>query len=152
MPVKIVTGDLFNYPAPAIAHGCNCNGLFNDGVAGLVRRFRPEAAQAYDTLFATETFRPSLIGAIQPVPMPDGRYVVNLFTQIHGGPNARIDAIEDSIGRLVEWAEGERVTEVAIPMIGAGIGGLADVWAEVVNSIVEAVGDSLVTITIVRLP
>lgn len=108
--------DLFNYKN--FAHGCNCKGFMGAGIAGLVRRRHPKVYDAYKDLCDREQFKPGSVFAMKS----NGRWVFNLGTQDHPGPNARLEYIYRSIKTMMGMVP-ER-TQIAIPALGCGIGGL----------------------------
>jgi O-acetyl-ADP-ribose deacetylase (regulator of RNase III) len=59
----------------------------------------------------------------------NGIVIFNLATQLDPGPCANLDAIEPSVTTMLALARERVVEEVALPRIGAGIGGLD--WADV---------------------
>ena len=65
-------------------------------------------------------------------------HVYNLATQYSWKPEARLDYIAASLQRMCELATADGVGQIALPAIGAGLGGLD--WKEV-RLIVEQVGE-----------
>jgi O-acetyl-ADP-ribose deacetylase (regulator of RNase III) len=138
MPIRLVSGDLFDneHDAHAFAHGCNCQGSMGAGVAKTFRARYPEMFEEYrdrckavprrfnlgDCWFWKEDTRPS---------------VFNLGTQ-EGFWRARAsyESIETALRRMREQADAEGITSIAIPRIGVGYGGLS--WKKV-RAIVESV-------------
>lgn len=124
--IEFITGDLFaDTTADAIAHGCNCRGVMGAGVAAQIRRLYPDAYEAYRSACEAGSFS---LGSAQRV----GR-VWNLATQFDPGPFARLDAIDSAVRAMVA-EQGTGV--VAMPRIGAGIGGLA--WSDVRRIVTRA--------------
>ena len=125
------TGDVFTTDAFWIGHGCNIDGVMGAGVAKTVREDYPINYEAYrkrcmsndvsvgDALFVYE----------------NGKIIVNLMTQDRPGPRARYDwifkATLNAASKIMNtnshWSDKPKV--MAIPMIGAGIGGLE--WGKV---------------------
>jgi ribA/ribD-fused uncharacterized protein len=138
MPIRYVSGDLFDneHDAQSFAHGCNCQGSMGAGVAKTFRTCYPEMYEEYrdrckavprqfnlgDCWLWKEKSRPS---------------VFNLGTQ-EGFWRARAsyEAIDTALRRMREQAEVEGITSIAIPRIGVGYGGLS--WKKV-RVIVESV-------------
>lgn len=108
--------DLFNYKN--FAHGCNCKGFMSAGIAGVVKRRYPDVHDAYKDLCERGQFTPGSVFAMRT----GGRWVFNLATQDYPGPNARLEYIYRSIKRMMEMVPPQ--TQIAIPAIGCGIGGL----------------------------
>jgi O-acetyl-ADP-ribose deacetylase (regulator of RNase III) len=129
------TGDLLQASEEAIAHGCNTHGVMGAGVARLVRQKYPEAFFAYREACLSHRF---FVGTAQDVVDANVEKVIfNLGTQKAPGPDATPWGIFLSFANMGESLIGLNLYEVAIPRIGAGIGGLH--WeTQVVPAIQEA--------------
>lgn len=126
MTFEYVTGDLFDIDVRAIAHGCNCRGAMGAGVARLVKNRHPGMYQQYkklcdEGLFGLGSVFPWIGGSLV---RPKYDFVYNLGTQYDPGPNASLDGIYWSMDRMFAQAEKSKVESIAVPRIGAGIGGL----------------------------
>jgi O-acetyl-ADP-ribose deacetylase (regulator of RNase III) len=138
MPIAFVSGDLFanRYRARALAHGCNCQGSMGAGIATSFR-------DRYPAMFAEYRRRckaqPRLFNLGDAwLWKADGQpWVFNLGTQ-EGVWRARASyqAIEAALRAMRQQADGEGVTSIAIPRVGAGYGGLS--WTKV-RDVVEQV-------------
>jgi O-acetyl-ADP-ribose deacetylase (regulator of RNase III) len=134
------TGDLMAADEPAIAHGCNTHGVMGAGVARLVRDQHPEVFYTYAQACDTGRFR---IGTAQAVSLGydesgvASRWVYNLGTQEHPGPDATTWAVFLSFANMAEDARVRKIDAVAIPRIGCGIGGLT--WPDVEANINAAI-------------
>lgn len=124
------TGDIFSVPQQAIAHGVNLAGVMGEGIAKTVRKLYPDVYDEYRR--EVKSLRP---GAALAVQSEDGTLILNLATQVEPGSNARIEFVKLAIPRMYEELEEFGCTEVAVPQIGAGIGGLD--WDEVRKVIVS---------------
>jgi len=127
MPIQFIAGDLFvnRLGAEAFAHGCNCQGSMGAGIAtGFSNRYpemyfedqsrcksRPRLFNPGDVFFWRSTGQQS---------------VFNLATQEHyrGRQPASIPAVRQSLVRMREIADIENIKSIAMPRIGAGLGGL----------------------------
>lgn len=131
-------GDLLDSKEPVIAHGCNVRGVMGAGIAAQVANWYPDVLANYKTACQRHTFR---LGTAQPIwtgySVGFERCVVNLGTQHDPGKNATSWAVFLAFANLAEWAHHIGIPRVAIPRIGAGIGGLH--WAnDVLPAITEA--------------
>lgn len=128
-------GDLMDATEPVIVHGCNARGVMGSGVAKAIRERYPEAYQEYRKHFETSGLE---LGEIVTAWSGD-RYIGNAITQADFGRDGRryvsYDAISMVFWKLndsLPWFRstfGERPAYVAIPRIGAGLGG-GD-WSEI---------------------
>lgn len=124
MVITEVRGDLLGAGLPALAHGCNCSGTMGAGLARDIRRRWPPLYRLYRDACRTGGFLP---GDVLVWPGPP--VVYNLAVQLRPGPTASPAAIEVAVARMLDLAETEGVTEIGMPRIGCGPGGLR--WAEV---------------------
>lgn len=126
MPItKYIKGDLLEAEADYIAHGVNCQGVMGSGVAKVIKTEFPEVYSKYKTYtkcFASQV----LIGDCLLVDAPTSKFkgIINLFTQEFYGKDGKryvsYKAIIDSFTKLnIQCNE----NIVAIPKIGAGLGG-----------------------------
>lgn len=141
---RTAIGDLFTYDAPAIGHGVNAEGVMGSGIAVAFRERWPHMHETYVRLCEEEK---DLAGKIYAYKEEDGPWILNLFTQKLQGPNARLVYIAFALNAAKEFAEGYDISEIAIPAIGCGVGGLT--LEEVVPVLKEIFEESSVTLTMV---
>lgn len=137
MKITYRDGDLLASGEPVIAHGCNTHGLMGAGIARQIAHTYPECEIQYRKACHNRRFR---LGSAQPVWVRNHgneRLVFNLGTQEQPGANASAWGVFLSFANLAEYCYRLGVPVIAIPRIGAGIGGLS--WAnDVVPAITEA--------------
>lgn len=129
--ITYVKGDLFAANERAIAHGCNCHGVMGAGVAKIVRDQFPRAFHDYRDACTIDQFYP---GCAQPVVCEvftaeghetgEVTTVYNLATQNAPGPNAKYEWVEAAFRNMLQHMHYVGNKRIAMPMIGAGIGGL----------------------------
>ncbi|MEG0191994.1 MAG: macro domain-containing protein [Stenotrophomonas sp.] len=134
MPVSFETGDIFATPGlSSYAHGCNCAGAMGKGIAVAFRQHWPAMYEAYRRLCMAGEFAPGDVfvweeGAVT---------VFNLGTQLSWRTKAEYGAVERALSEMLREAEVRGVPEIALPSIGAGLGGLE--WPRV-RVLLEAFG------------
>jgi len=137
--IEEINGDLFDTDCRIIAHGCNTVGAFAAGVAGLVADRHPRIRDEY-----VADCRAGLIECgtcyVYPVAHSGYEYVANLATQKFPGANAKYQLIYSSFVDLAIEMKELGLNEVAVPFIGAGIGGLQ--WDRVKDVILKALSDT----------
>lgn len=138
--MKFKKGNLLDATETLIAHGCNAQGVMGSGVAKYVREKWPEAYEEYHDLCEEyEGRRDELLGSNHYFTVGEDQVLVNAITQVtYGeGKQARYTAVVDCLVVAIEdyWVEGETI-QVAIPLIGCGLGGLK--W-EVLKELLEEV-------------
>lgn len=128
----IPSGDIFQLPnVHSFAHGCNCAGAMGKGIALQFRCKYPEMYQQYKALCREGSF---VLGQAWPYQIEEG-YVYNLGTQASWKVRATLTSIKDALSNMMKHADTHSVPLIAMPAIGAGLGGLP--WDEVKHSIIE---------------
>lgn len=120
------TGDLFTSDAPALAHGVNTKGAMGAGVAKGFRERWPDMYEEYRTQCKSGLLEP---GGLMGWVAEDGPTIYNVASQDFPGPHARLEWLSAGIYNALRDAESRGYDRIAVPMIGAGIGGLK--WPEV---------------------
>lgn len=135
MAIEYRTGDLFAAEdADALAHGCNCAGAMGRGIAVEFKRRWPAMFEEYRQRCHDGRLP---LGGVFPWAAPEGLTVYNLGTQAHWRSGAVLSAIESSVTAMADHASANGIRRIAMPRIGAGLGGLD--WAEVEAVVAEAV-------------
>lgn len=121
MIVGTIKGDLLKTGYKYIAHGCNAQGRMASGVAKAIRAKYPKA---YDDYMGSKLDGSMAMGVEIFSEQPDGKVVINMITQsdygYDGDRYVSYDAVAEAFERTNKRIPGETV---AIPMIGAGLGG-----------------------------
>lgn len=124
----IKEGNIFNIEGVMnYAHGCNCAGAMGKGIAVQFKTKYPEMYKTYKQMCK--------IGTYQPGDVYDyGKgHVYNLGTQKNWRTKAEIEFIRMSLENMMLQAENKKVKAIALPAIGAGLGGLD--WNDVKKEI-----------------
>lgn len=137
MSVKFCKGDVFAFSRPVdLAHGCNCRGFMGAGIAAEFKKRWPDMYELYKS-FCEKVPSENIIGDLFDYDEPNtggtlaSRRIYDLFTQIDGGACADAFAIVSSVERMLMLAMDERPgSEIAMPLVGSGIGGLSESVAE----------------------
>jgi putative acetyltransferase len=138
MPIRFVSGDLFDnsYDAQAFAHGCNCQGSMGAGIARTFRARYPEMYEGYRRRCKAEP-RQFNLGDCWLWKSDARPWIFNLGTQEgYWRSRSSYEAIDTALRRMYEQADGEGITSIAMPRIGVGYGGLS--WKKV-RAIIESV-------------
>lgn len=147
------TGDLLDAKEPFIIHGCNAQGVMGSGVAKAIRDKHPKAYDAYREVYK-EQGDLLLMGQVvwQWIVLPESswytRVIGNAVTQEFFGRDGKryvdYDAVRTAFQEIYRYLD-EMVEDlgegpyVAIPRIGAGLGG-GD-WDTIAETIEEEMGD-----------
>ena len=116
------TGDLFSTECPALGHGVNTLGSMGAGIAVEFRRRWPAMYDAYRAECRSGRLQPGGIFVWQAA----DQLIVNLATQRGIGRGAaRLEWVRQAARATAQLS----VAGLALPRIGAGLGGLR--WADV---------------------
>ena len=140
MPVfTTVRGDIFDSGAKALVNPVNCVGVMGAGLAKQFKQRYPGVAYQYEIDCRAGQVR---TGQVNVYPTYGPRYIINFPTKRHWQNPSKIEYIESGLKSL-DGALAERgISSVAIPALGAGLGGLD--WTEVEKLIrSELTGESL---------
>jgi O-acetyl-ADP-ribose deacetylase (regulator of RNase III) len=123
MKIIYKKGDVTEASEGVIVHGCNALGVMGSGVAKTIREKFPEAYKSYRE--EHENFGLKL-GSVYDGGMTNGKRILNAITQGGYGTDKR-QVNYESIYKCFETinieAKAQKVTEIAMPRIGAGLGG-----------------------------
>lgn len=131
--MREVIGDLFEAPELCLGHGVNTKAAMSSGIAKVFAEKFPDMELYYNTLCRE-------LWVAREIPVmeewfylteedDEDHFVLNMFTQINPGPNARLGMILDSGLAALKFAGMNVLGDVAIPRIGSGVGGLQ--WEDV---------------------
>lgn len=121
MVIYIEYGDIFKIEnVNNFAHGCNCAGAMGKGIALQFRKRFPLMYTQYKKLCALGNFQ---LGDVFLYQFNEG-FVFNLATQYSWKTKADENAIRTSLTKMFDIACKYTVTQIALPKIGAGLGGL----------------------------
>lgn len=126
MVYYIPEGDIFKISQVRnYAHGCNCAGAMGKGIAVQFRDRFPKMYEQYRNLCKNNKFT---VGDVFKYSYKDG-VVFNLGTQRTWKEKAEIEYVWKSLKKMMGMAVDDGVAEIAMPAIGAGLGG--GNWSEI---------------------
>ncbi|GAA4913719.1 O-acetyl-ADP-ribose deacetylase (regulator of RNase III) [Stackebrandtia albiflava] len=139
--IALVGGDLLKDDADVLVNPVNVVGVMGRGLAAQFKRAYPENFAAYRRACERGELR---VGTVLAVPIPHARWVVNLPTKRHWRAASRLEDVAAGLDGLVDFLERTPVDSVAVPALGAGLGGLP--WPEVEALTREKLGTLEVTV------
>ena len=129
-------GDIFQIEGVEnYAHGCNCSGVMGKGIAVQFKAKFPNMFKQYNILCKKGEFT---LGDVFEYNYGDG-YIFNLGTQLSWRNRAEISAIKQSFEKMLSLASKKGVNKIALPKIGAGLGGLN--WLDV-KKVIEDIAET----------
>lgn len=147
--LKEVTGDLFEQDVQALAHGVNCSGVMGAGIAKPFKEKYPLMYEEYALMCERNMLSP---GGCFAYYVGGGRWIYNIASQNRPGADARRRWLAEGLRSAAIHARQYGVKDIALPRIGAGIGGLD--YDTAVLPIFErtAIIFPMVNFTVVTLP
>lgn len=131
-----LTGDILAADVEAIVNPVNCVGIMGAGLALQIRdRFRANFA-AYAKACRRGDMIPGRVMVYDRGVGMAPRWVVNFPTKRHWRDPSRIEDIEAGLADLVRAIRDRGIGSIAVPALGAGLGGLD--WDQVKPRIVSA--------------
>jgi len=134
--IEYKTGNILAAEAEALVNTVNCVGFMGRGIALQFKRAYPENFKAYAAACRKEEVRPGRMFVYETEQLTLPRYIINFPTKRHWRGKSRIEDIESGLEALVGEIRDRSISSVAIPPLGAGLGGLD--WAEVREHIERA--------------
>lgn len=135
MVTYIEQGNIFNLKDISnYAHGCNCAGAMGKGIALQFKEKFPKMYLEYKKLCKNGLFS---LGDVFTYDYGNG-VIFNLGTQVNWKTKADITAIEKALIKVLSYALQNDILSIAMPKIGAGLGGLE--WTDVkliINRVIE---------------
>ncbi len=127
--IEFKTGYILAEDAEALVNTVNCVGIMGRGVALQFKQAFPENFRAYERACKLGEVEPGRMFVFDTGQLTPPRYIVNFPTKRHWRGRSRIEDIEKGLDALVAEIQRRGIRSVAIPPLGAGLGGL--VWADV---------------------
>lgn len=128
----IKEGDIFKIEyIKNYAHGCNCVGAMGKGIALTFREKFPEMYKEYKLLCENDSFN---LGDVFLYQYADG-FIFNLGTQLTWRTPVDYEGLSNAIYKMFDIASSRKITPIALPRIGAGLGG--GNWDSICNIILK---------------
>lgn len=123
------TGDLFESDCEALVNTVNCVGVMGRGIALQFKKAYPENFKAYADACEREEVEPGKMFVYETGSLMNPRFIINFPTKRHWRGKSRMEDIELGLVALVEEIRARGIRSIAIPPLGAGLGGLD--WKDV---------------------
>ena len=137
--IRYTSGDVLCADVDAIVNTVNCVGVMGRGIALQFKNAFPSNYEKYRTACDKGEVVPGKMFITERSALTGPCYIVNFPTKRHWRGKSRIEDIESGLAALKDDIQTYGISSIAIPPLGAGLGGLH--WADVRNRIEEALGD-----------
>jgi O-acetyl-ADP-ribose deacetylase (regulator of RNase III) len=122
--IEFKTGDILREDAEALVNTVNCVGFMGRGIALQFKKAWPKNFNAYATACRRQEVEPGRMFVFETGRLTNPRYIINFPTKRHWRGKSRMEDIEAGLEALVAEIRGRRIMSVALPPLGAGLGGL----------------------------
>lgn len=137
--IQYKTGDILAEPAEALVNTVNCVGFMGRGIALQFKKAWPANFKAYAAACGRHEVQPGRMFVFETGSLTPPRLIINFPTKRHWRGKSRIEDIESGLLALVEEIRNRGIQSIAVPPLGAGLGGLH--WPEVRARIERRLGD-----------
>jgi O-acetyl-ADP-ribose deacetylase (regulator of RNase III) len=127
--IQYKTGDVLAEDAEALVNTVNCVGIMGRGVALEFKKMWPENFKAYAAACRRQEVQPGRMFIFETGQLTNPRYIINFPTKRHWRGKSRIEDINSGLQALVAAVRERGIRSIAVPPLGAGLGGLD--WVEV---------------------
>jgi O-acetyl-ADP-ribose deacetylase (regulator of RNase III) len=127
--IRFRTGNLFDSDAEALVNTVNCVGIMGRGVALQFKNAYPENFKTYAAACERGVVQPGRMFVFDTGELTSPRWIINFPTKRHWRGKSRIEDIEAGLAALVSELRQRGIRSVAVPPLGAGLGGLD--WSRV---------------------
>lgn len=136
--IQLTTGDILQADAEAIVNTVNCVGVMGRGIALQFKNAYPQNYKQYKNACDLGKVQPGKMLVYETGTLTNPKYIINFPTKRHWKGKSRIEDIDSGLLALVEEIKKRKITSIAIPPLGSGLGGLP--W----NSVRPRIEKSLV--------
>jgi O-acetyl-ADP-ribose deacetylase (regulator of RNase III) len=134
--IEFKHGDLLADDAEALVNTVNCVGVMGRGVALQFKNAFPANFDAYVAACRRGEVQPGRMFVFETGQLMNPRFIINFPTKRDWRGKSRLEDIEKGLVALVEEIRARDIRSIAIPPLGAGLGGLD--WGQVRLRIINA--------------
>jgi len=127
--IEYKTGDILAEPTEALVNTVNCVGIMGRGIALQFKKAWPENFEAYAAACRRNEVQPGRMHVFETGRLTNPRLIINFPTKRHWRNRSRMEDIETGLTALVEEIRRRGIRSIALPPLGAGLGGLD--WSDV---------------------
>lgn len=127
--IEYKTGNILAEDVEAVVNTVNCVGIMGRGIALQFKNTYPDNFKAYAAACKLNEVQPGRMFVYETGRLTNPRFVINFPTKRHWKAKSRIEDIEAGLVALAEEIRTRKINSIAIPPLGAGLGGLD--WKQV---------------------
>ena len=146
MVIEYAAGDILKDDADALVNTVNCVGVMGRGIALQFKKAFPDNFRAYKAACDRGEVVPGQMFVTERTALDRPRLIVNFPTKRHWRGRSRMEDVEAGLEDLVRVIGERGITSIAVPPLGAGLGGLP--WPEVRARIDAALGPLGIDVTV----
>jgi len=122
--ITITRGNIIEADAEALVNTVNCEGFMGKGIALQFKKAFPENFAAYERACRAGEVQPGRMFVFSTGSVVNPKYIINFPTKRKWREKSRMEDIESGLAALVEELRRLKVSSVAVPPLGCGLGGL----------------------------
>lgn len=140
--IEFKSGDILKTDAEALVNTVNCVGIMGRGIALQFKSAFPANFKAYAAACVRHEVQPGRMFVYETGYVSNPKYIINFPTKRHWRGQSRLEDIESGLRALVGEIEERHIRSIALPPLGAGLGGLdwQDVRSRIESAFRAAVG------------
>jgi O-acetyl-ADP-ribose deacetylase (regulator of RNase III) len=135
-------GDILNENTEVIVNPVNCVGVMGKGLALQFKKKYPDNYISYREAFDDGNILPGKVHLFKTNKKINPKYIINFPTKIHWKDKSEIIYIVAGLNDLVRVCREKKISSIAIPPLGCGLGGLN--WERIrtrIVSVMECMSD-----------
>jgi O-acetyl-ADP-ribose deacetylase (regulator of RNase III) len=122
--VQLTRGNILKADAEALVNTVNCVGFMGKGIALQFKKAYPDNFESYRKACAAGEVQPGRMHSFEIRSMLNPRYIINFPTKRDWRANSRYEDIASGLTALVAEVRRLKITSIAVPPLGCGLGGL----------------------------
>ena len=134
--IESIEGNLLKADAEAFVNAVNCIGIMGKGIALQFKKAFPENFKKYKTVCEWKGLQLGKLFIFETSLLYNPKYIVNFPTKNHWKEKSQMEYIESGLKTLIKEILKRKISSIAIPPLGSGLGGLK--WNNVRLKIEEA--------------
>jgi len=134
--IEYTAGDILKCEADALVNTVNCVGVMGRGIALQFKNAFPANFRAYQTACKQQAVQPGRMFVHATGQLTPPRFIINFPTKRHWRGKSCMEDIEAGLSDLIRVIRDNDIHSIAIPPLGAGLGGLD--WNDVRPRIAHA--------------